>query len=141
MKDIPKTKYICKSSHANSYKITKNFNVNGKSKSFHYGSFKTLEEAIEYRDLCIERDWDEQLMPKNNPITCNSMRYIHKSPVGNYEIKKWENGKTVHYGTYHTLFDAIQERDLLIKHDWDYDAVCNIDERICGITVVNNRRV
>ena len=134
-------KYICKSSHANSYKITKSFKVNGKSKSFHYGSFKTLEEAIAHRDLCIERDWDEQLMPKNNPVVGKPMRYIVKNRAGNYEIKKWENGKMVGYGTFPTLFDAQKERDLLIKHDWDYDTVCNVDDRICGITVFNSRRV
>ena len=135
------TTHIFKDKRHNTYNITKFYKIEGKNIGKHYGSFKTLEEAIEYRDLCIERDWDEQLMPRNNPTAFNPMKYIKKTPAGNYRIQKWENGTSEHYGTYLTLFDAMQERDLLIEHNWDYDAVCNVDERICGITVFNSRRV
>ena len=117
------------------------FIFTSKKSSKYFGSFKTLEEAQEYRDLCVEKDWDEQLMPCNNPTVINPLKYIQKTPAGNYRIGKWENGKSVHYGTYLTLFDAIQERDLLMKHNWDFELVCNEDERLVDETIFNGRRV
>ena len=135
------TTHIFKDKRSNTFNVAKWWKIKGKNIGKHYGSFKTLEEAIEFRDLCRQKNWDEKLRSCNNPTLHNPMKYIKKTPAGNYKIEKWENGTTEHYGTYLTLFDAMQERDLLIKHNWDYDAVCNVDERICGITIFNSRRV
>ena len=133
-------KYIYQDKRTGHYQIIKQFSKNGKRiYSRYYGSFKTLEEAQEYRDLCVEKDWDEQLMPCNNPTVINPLKYIQKTPAGNYRIGKWENGKSVHYGTYLTLFDAIQERDLLIKYNWNYDLLCEHDERLADTAIFNGR--
>ena len=81
--------HIFKDPRSNTYNVTKYWKVNGKNIGKHYGSFKTLEDAINHRDLCIERNWDEQLMPKNNPLLFKPMKYIKKTPAGNYKIEKW----------------------------------------------------
>jgi len=134
-------KHIRKDPRTNHYQIIKEYRVNGKRITNHFGSFKDLNQAKEYRDKCIENNWDKQLMPKNNPTTINPLKYITKTPAGNYRIQKWENGNSICYGTYTTLFDAMQERDLLIKYNWDYDAVCNIDETIVGMPIFKGRRM
>ncbi|WP_455645450.1 hypothetical protein [Methanosphaera sp.] len=38
---------------------------------------------------------------------------------GKYQIIKWLNGKTIYFGSFNTLEEAITERDHLIKHNWD----------------------
>ena len=136
-----KERHIFLDKRSNSYNVTKYQKINGKNIGRHYGSFKSLDGAIMHRDLCIKMDWDEQLMPRNNPTYFNPMKYIKKTPAGNYRIQKWENGKSISYGTYLTLIDAINERDLLIKHNWDIELVCNEDERIANTTIFNGRRV
>ena len=79
-------------------------------------------------------------MPRNNPTVINPLKYIQKTPAGNYRIEKWVKGKSEHYGTYTTLFDAILERDLLIKYNWDYDLLCEHDERLSDTTIFNGYR-
>jgi len=123
------------------YRIKKQFIIDGKIVNKYYGSFKYLNQAREYRDLCIEKNWDDSLLISNNPTANNPLKYIHKTRNGNYAISKTDGYKSNWYGVYPTLIDAIKERDLLIECDWDYDALCNVDERICDITVFNSRRV
>ena len=59
-------------------------------------------------------------------------RYIRKTKAGNYKIVKWLNNKMVYFGTYHSLEDAMIERDLLVQYDWDLEKVCECsDEGEC----------
>ena len=109
----------------------------GKFVQKHFGSFNDLESAKEYRDICIENNWHEKLMPKNNP---NPLKYIYKNSVGHYFIGKRKNGKVEYYGTYSNIIDAINERDLLKKHNWSLEKVCECsDDRIAGEEVYLGR--
>lgn len=128
-------KYIYHDAKWGSYKVQKKVFVDGKLIHKYYGSFKDLNQAREYRDLCISKNWDESLLICNNPLANNPLKYIHRTRSGKYAITK-NNGW---YGVYSNLIDAINERDLLIKYDWDYDLICEHDERLCGVTIVNGR--
>lgn len=112
-------KYIRKT-YCNTFQIEKNLN----GKIISYGSFKDLKQAKEYRDLCVEKDWDDSLLPRNNFSIIYPLRYIRKTPSGKYSISKKINGRTEYFGVYETLAIAVQERDLLVKYDWDYNLLC-----------------
>ena len=87
--------------------------INGEYKYFKGST--SLKEAIEFRDKLIENNWrcNEQL--KIEELDDN--RYIY--PVGNsFQLKKYVNGKTKHFGTFKTLEEAIKARNELIKNNW-----------------------
>lgn len=114
----------------------------GKWVQKHFGSFNDLESAKKYRDLCIENNWNEKLMPKNNPIAFNPLKYIYKNKTGSYRIMKQRYGKLEDYGTYSNLIDAINERDLLMANNWNLDKVCELtDDTIDGTQVMLDKRV
>ena len=63
--------------------------------------------------------------------------YITKRD-GKFYIRKTINGKNLHFGTYHSLDDAIQIRDYFQEHGWDkskLDEVCEL----LGITRLRGR--
>ena len=123
-------KYIYK--HGNSYQIIKQFRVNGKMKQKYYGSFTDYNEAIKYRDKCVENNW-------NIPKYENPMKHITRNGKG-WQIQRDYNSKHEYYGQFSNLLDAMNERDLLIKYKWDLDKVCELaDERVNGITTMQRR--
>lgn len=110
--------------------------INGREYSF--GSFPTLQEAITCRDNCIENNWNLDLIP------VDPLRYIEfliKGDQIKYNIKHKENGSTINYGLFTTIHEAMRERDLLEKYNWDYDIVCNLDERDAGKTIYLNKEM
>ena len=119
-----------------SYKLRKQYLKNGKNIQLYFGTFHDYNEAINYRDKCVRENWDESLiLRKHNP----DMKYIKKTRNGRYTINKRINGKMTHFNTFTNLIDAINERDLLIKYNWDYDLLCEHDERLCGVTIINGK--
>ena len=87
--------------------------INGELKCFN-GS-KSLKEAVEFRDKLIENNWcdDGQL----GIVELDDTRYIYS--VGkSFQLKKSVNGKTMHFGTFKTLEEAIKARDELIMNNW-----------------------
>lgn len=46
-------------------------------------------------------------------------KYITQNTSGTYRIQKWINGKSVNYGSYSTLEDAIKWRDYFQNRKWD----------------------
>ena len=87
--------------------------INGELKCF-TGS-KSLKEAIEFRDKLIENNWrdDGQLGIEELDDT----RYIYR--VGkSFQLKKYINGKTKHFGSFKTLEEAIKARNELIMNNW-----------------------
>lgn len=106
----------------------------------HFGSFKNLESAQQYRDICIENNWNEKLLAKNNPFGINPLKYIHKTISGTYRILKQQNGELVHFGTFSNIIDAINERNLLASNNWDLDNVCETtDETINGVAIFTGK--
>lgn len=87
--------------------------INGELKCFN-GS-KSLKEVVEFRDKLIENNWvdDGQLGIEELEDT----RYIYS--VGkSFQLKKYVNGKSRHFGTFKTLEEAIKARDELIMNNW-----------------------
>lgn len=101
----------------NRFKVRKR--INGKYK--YYGSFKTLEEAVEYRDFIVKKGWS------TNHKYVNPMRHIYKSNEHSWIVSKLVNGKVTCFGSFKSVEEAQKERDLLEKYDWNYDLLVEHD--------------
>ena len=87
--------------------------VNGEYKYFKGST--SLKEAVEFRDKLIENNWRDNGELKIEELKDN--RYIYS--VGNsFQLKKYINGKTKHFGSFKTLDEAIKARNKLIKNNW-----------------------
>ena len=104
-----------------------------KGKTHHYGSFKTLPEAIEYRDFIVAHGWS------TNHRYRRPLRNIQKTKHGNYKVYKMINGVNTYFGTYHSLEEAIEVRRLVEKYNGDWDLMVEepfeeetfLDDKIC----------
>ena len=87
--------------------------VNGEYKYFKGST--SLKEAVEFRDKLIENNWRDNGELKIEELEDN--RYIYS--VGNsFQLKKYINGKTKHFGSFKTLEEAIKARNELIMNNW-----------------------
>lgn len=87
--------------------------INGEMKYFK-GS-NSLKEAVEFRDKLIENNWHDNR--QLGIVELDDNRYIYS--VGkSFQLKKYINGKTKHFGTFKTLEEAIKTRDELIVNNW-----------------------
>ncbi len=95
-------------------------------KYFYFGNYQSLEKAKRVRNYFVEHNWDisERFKFMEIPPT----RYIRKTRAGNYKIVKWLNGKMVYFGTFHSLEDAMLERDLLVESNWDWEVLCECSD-------------
>ena len=76
---------------------------------------KSLKETLEFRDKLIENNWQDNGQLKIEELDDN--RYIYS--VGkSFQLKKYINGKTKHFGTFKTLEEAIKARNELIVNNW-----------------------
>jgi len=114
--DFPK--YIKK--HGAGFSITKI--LNGTLKYF--GTFHTLLEAIEFRDYCVKYDWE--VKPKRVRSYKGFNSYIYPNG-GKFSIHKSVNSKVECFGTFNSLTDAYEERDKLMRANWDYDILMGMD--------------
>ena len=111
-------RYIYRITNTGKYRVSKYNSL--LAKQCYYGEYDTLEEAIRERDKQAKNGWKIPSR-KRKPYKHQKHLYaIHKTPNGTFTIQK----QGVHYGTYKTLEDAIEERDWLIENNWNYD---NID--------------
>ena len=126
-------KYIQKTQYG-TYRIVKTHYENGKHIFKYYGRFKDYNEAIRYRDKCVEANWD--IPPYVHPL-----KFIKRYKTKNGESYKiCKDGE--HYGTYHNIIDAMNERDLLIANGWDIEKVCELtDDTINGVSLIKGRGV
>lgn len=122
-----------KSSEGYRYSVAKV--INGTEYTF--GSYHRLEEAIVRRDYCVKNDWSFDLIPKD------PFRFIEISLLSNgqlkYDVRHKENGSTIYYGRFDNFVDAMRERDLCEKYNWDSEVMCNLDERTNGEIIYLNR--
>ena len=87
--------------------------INGEYKYFKGST--SLKEAVEFRDKLIENNWRDDGQLKIEELDDN--RYIYS--VGkSFQLKKYINGKTKHFGTFKTLEEAIKARNELIVNNW-----------------------
>ena len=118
-----KDKYKKKKPHEMRYihKNNKNYYFIMYKSKYIIGS-KDYEEIAEWRDLLEENNWDTSILPKRKKKPrrkSNLPRYIQKTYNNKYRLAY--DGE--HYGTFETLEEAVEERDLLIKYDWTYDFI------------------
>lgn len=107
-----------------------------------YGTFDTVDEAIIWRDYCIQKGWSSNLLHEFK-LTHKPLRhigqFITKDNKVRYFIRHRENGKMESYGTFGNLEDALKERDLLEKYKWDWDLIVEDkltnEEWLNGITI------
>lgn len=88
----------------------------------YYCTIPTKEEAIHYRNLLQENDWDISVLPpelKKRRKKHGLPKHIRKTKDGKYQIQKGRSG----WGVFKTLEEAVEERDLLEKYNWSYDFV------------------
>ena len=87
--------------------------INGELKCFK--SSKSLKETVEFRDKLIENNWRDN--GQLGIVELDDNRYIYS--VGkSFQLKKYINGKTKHFGTFKTLEEAIKARNELIMNNW-----------------------
>ena len=87
--------------------------INGELKCFK--SSKSLKETVEFRDKLIENNWRDK--GQLGIVELDDNRYIYS--VGkSFQLKKYINGKTKHFGTFKTLEEAIKARNELIMNNW-----------------------
>ena len=114
-------KYIQKTEN-NTYRIDKFLN----GKTIYFGVFPSLVDAQKYRDFLIEHDWDLKYQRRKNHCKARSkeMRYISYSKNHDvFQINKTIHGKVMYFGYYHTLEEAIHERDFYESIDWNMDLI------------------
>jgi len=88
----------------------------------HFGTGRTLIEALMIRDWCIMNNWEKKYpMPHST-----GEKYIRRFR-GYFYIQKVLNGKLEHFGSFKTLEEAIKERDLLVKYNWDLEELCDLN--------------
>lgn len=87
-------------------------------KKHHYGTYNTLEEAIQKRNKLAEQGIIKELRGKHR-IRNHEDRYIYKYNT-RYYIRKVVNKKQEHFGVFNTMEDAREERDFLESIGWDY---------------------
>lgn len=83
-----------------------------------YGTYNTLEKAIQKRNKLAEQGIIKELRGKHR-IRNHEDRYIYKYNT-RYYIRKVVNKKQEHFGVFKTLHEARQERDYLEQIEWDY---------------------
>ena len=92
------------------YKIEKQIN----GERLYYGSFNSLEQAIQHRDFLEEQQWNIKYCRKPR-----GEKYIQKSVSGKYKVSKRIKNNQIYYGTFNTIEEAREYRDFLEEHDWN----------------------
>ena len=119
MRGVPGTENIAHYKSIDRYLVVKT--MEGKLKRLATG--RTLIEALMMRDWCKVNNWRKFIYRH---------QYIQKNRSGSYGIYKDfkdENGNNyrLQFGTFNTFEEAQKERDLLIKYDWDFEALCALE--------------
>ncbi len=79
----------------------------------------SLKEILEYKKQLEENGWDKSCLDYKFRKKHHLPKYIQQNKSGTYSLKH----KGEHYGTFNNLEDAVEERDLLMENDWNYDFV------------------
>jgi hypothetical protein len=98
------------------------------NKIYYYGSYPTIEEARIARNFFRDNGW-----PKHFTLCYYSdynFKYVYLRSTGSYCIQKLVNGKIKFFGRYNSLNAALEERDFLIRNNWEYPDFESIDDTI-----------
>lgn len=86
----------------------------------YWGSFPTLEEAQLHKAYYLGKKWQV------NPTFKAKRNIIQRNDK--YIVVKKIDGKTVSFGTFNDLKDAIHERDVCTVCDWDFDRIVEYED-------------
>ena len=110
------------------YVIYKSLRFNGTHKSVYFGLFDTLEEAMKHRDYCIQYDWDLDKCKVKRINKHFLPTHITKGRSGYLLQKKFYDGRDSYHQWFKNLNDAIHEKELLCKCNWDIEELIALDE-------------
>ena len=86
----------------------------------------TLDEALAKHNMCLKDLFNcHQNKTLEKRVKCN-VPNIFEVHEGCFTIQKTKNHVKEHYGTYHSLNDAVRVRDELEKCDWDKKQLLSI---------------
>jgi len=112
VKGIPFTENIIHLKRKNVFQVAV---YTGNNRKRILGTGRTLIEALVMRDWCQANGWQK---------FAGGMRYIHYFK----RDKCWHIHKdNEHYGVFDTLEKAMHERDCLVKCNWDYDLLVELE--------------
>lgn len=99
--------------HDGVFKISKF--LDGKQR--YIGLFKTVEEAIKYRNLLIENNWDLDILPEN--FLADKRLHNIRKIKDRYIVLNVENGDKRYYGSFDTYEGAKEYYEYLVENDWN----------------------
>lgn len=86
-----------------------------------YGIFDTLEDAITARDILMENNWDDYLVPED----LYSWRHFttYNPPLNGWEIRNLINTDLVSFGVFSSIDNVKKAIKILIENDWNTSKV------------------
>jgi len=88
-----------------------------------YGTFKSLEVALIFVDICVRLGWDKSVLKKERIKLIikyeSPNRYITETCGKFNVVKSSVNGRCLSYGRFDSLSDAREHRDFCVENDWD----------------------
>lgn len=107
--------------HRKKYSLIKKIN----GKDVYFGTFETVQEAREYRDFLEEHDWNPEYRKISRYSQWNKnnlpKNIYYNNKQNTYSVRKVFNHEPITFGTYHSLDEAIHERDFWESIDWSLD--------------------
>ena len=99
----------------------------------------TIDEALQKHELTFKYVMDNlprpysmsERKPKRNRRNSKSRQYIIDHQ-GRYYLRKYVNGRMVHFGSYKTILEAVKVREYCKKHGWRKECIQEYERR-CGI--------
>ena len=94
-----------------------------------FGSFKNLDEAVNFRDQLIDENWgmSKEKVLENIDLIELKGENANVGKVGrSFVVFNFSKDKCVFYGYYSSLRSAIRNRDKLISNGWDASKLNNI---------------
>ena len=81
-------------------------------------------EYTRLRKRLVEETGEPSKKSNSNklPNSNTNEKHISKDLLsGHYKVTKWIGDRTVHFGTYKSLIDAVKVRNVMVEHNWDWD--------------------
>lgn len=87
-----------------------------------YGVFPKLAQAKEFKQICIQHNWNDEILEKCHLQYQIDTYYPNKyitSQNNKWIIQKTVNGKVKSFGSFSDLDEARKHRDKCLQSDWD----------------------
>lgn len=92
------------------------------NQNYNFGRYDTEKEAQTRVEFLKKHNWDTKYAKEKKSRNKDPRRrYITQTKKGSWKIQRVINGQLIHFNTFSTLEDAIEERDWLEKAGWTYE--------------------